>query len=125
MWVGMHAMRASTSASHARTHNTALRHRTMDEYEEAVLFTFSLLESRLDRLEYVLGGAADAGRDGPKTIVERIHRIEQSLQQLAGKTALLDEANNLCKDEHGAAYMAEGLLRADTSSKQAQGRAEA
>lgn len=68
----------------------------MDEYEEAVLFTFSLLESRLDRLEYVLGGPQEVAKDKPRTIADRIHRIEQSLQQLAGKTALLDEANNLC-----------------------------
>ncbi|KAI4905974.1 hypothetical protein J4E90_011011 [Alternaria incomplexa] len=67
----------------------------MDEYEEAVLFTFSLLESRLDRLEYILGGPQDNTKDKQKTIPDRIHRIEQSLQQLAGKTALLDEANNL------------------------------
>ncbi|EUC48359.1 hypothetical protein COCMIDRAFT_23901 [Bipolaris oryzae ATCC 44560] len=67
----------------------------MDEYEEAVLFTFSLLESRLDRLEYVLGGPQDVAKDKPRTISERIQKIEQSLQQLAGKTALLDEANSL------------------------------
>jgi hypothetical protein len=67
----------------------------MDEYEEAVLFTFSLLESRLDRLEYVLGGPQEATKDKARTISDRIHKIEQSLQQLAGKTALLDEANNL------------------------------
>jgi CMP-N-acetylneuraminic acid synthetase len=67
----------------------------MDEYEEAVLFTFSLLESRLDRLEYVLGGPQEATKDKARTISDRIHRIEQSLQQLAGKTALLDEASNL------------------------------
>jgi hypothetical protein len=68
----------------------------MDEYEEAILFTFALLESRLDRLEYVLGGSQEQIKEQPKTVSDRIHRIEQSLQQLAGKTALLDEANNLC-----------------------------
>jgi len=67
----------------------------MDEYEEAVLFTFALLESRMDRLEYVLGGPHEQARDRPRTIPDRIHRIEQSLQQLAGKTSLLDETNNL------------------------------
>lgn len=67
----------------------------MDEYEEAVLFTFSLLESRLDRLEYVLGGPQEVAKDKPRTIADRIQKIEQSLQQLAGKTALLDEANSL------------------------------
>jgi hypothetical protein len=68
----------------------------MDEYEEAVLFTFALLETRLDRLEYVLGGPQDSTKDKPKAIPDRIHKIEQSLQQLGGKTALLDEANSLC-----------------------------
>ncbi|KAH6865320.1 hypothetical protein BKA58DRAFT_443369 [Alternaria rosae] len=67
----------------------------MDEYEEAVLFTFALLETRLDRLEYILGGPQDNTKDKQKTIPDRIHRIEQSLQQLTGKTALLDEANTL------------------------------
>ncbi|KAG9185951.1 hypothetical protein G6011_02507 [Alternaria panax] len=67
----------------------------MDEYEEAVLFTFALLETRLDRLEYVLGGSQDGAKDKARTIPDRIHKMEQSLQQLAGKTALLDEANNL------------------------------
>ncbi|KAF1945588.1 hypothetical protein EJ02DRAFT_451312 [Clathrospora elynae] len=67
----------------------------MDEYEEAVLFTFALLESRLGRLEYVLGGPPEQAKEKPRTIPDRIHLIEQSLQQLAGKTALLDEANNL------------------------------
>ncbi|CAE6998623.1 hypothetical protein CFE70_000704 [Pyrenophora teres f. teres 0-1] len=67
----------------------------MDEYEEAVLFTFALLESRMDRLEYVLGGPHEPGQNRHRTIPDRIHRIEQSLQQLAGKTSLLDETNNL------------------------------
>ncbi|KAJ4374752.1 hypothetical protein N0V83_001828 [Neocucurbitaria cava] len=67
----------------------------MNEYEEAVLFTFALLESRLDRLEYVLGGPQENTEGKPKTIPDRIHRIERSLQKLAGKTALLQEANEL------------------------------
>ena len=67
----------------------------MDEYEEAVLFTFALLETRLDRLEYILGGFQDSTKDKARTIPDRIHKMEQSLQQLAGKTALLDETNNL------------------------------
>ncbi|KAH7361119.1 hypothetical protein BKA66DRAFT_426060 [Pyrenochaeta sp. MPI-SDFR-AT-0127] len=67
----------------------------MDEYEEAVLFTFALLESRLDRLEYVLGGAQKEDGERPKTIPDRIHKIEKSLQELAGKTALLEETNEL------------------------------
>ena len=67
----------------------------MDEYEEAVLFTFALLETRLDRLEYILGGSQDSTKDKARTIPDRIHKMEQSLQQLAGKTALLDETNSL------------------------------
>lgn len=68
----------------------------MDEYEEAVLFTFALLESRLDRLEYILGGPQEKTEGKPKTIPDRIHNIERSLQEVAGKTALLDEAHDLC-----------------------------
>lgn len=67
----------------------------MDEYEEAVLFTFALLESRLDRLEYVLGCPEEKVEGRPKTIPDRIHKIQRSLQELAGKTALLDEARGL------------------------------
>jgi hypothetical protein len=70
----------------------------MDEYDEAILFTFALLESRLQRLEYVLGGppAPTAGEEKPQTLPDRIHKIEKALQHVAGKTALLDEANSLC-----------------------------
>lgn len=68
----------------------------MDEYDEAVLFTYALLESRLDRLAYLLGGPTKQGEEKPQTIPDRIARIEQSLQQLAGKTALLDNVNALC-----------------------------
>ncbi|KAF1922780.1 uncharacterized protein M421DRAFT_104834 [Didymella exigua CBS 183.55] len=67
----------------------------MDDYDEAVLFTCSLLESRLARLEYLLSGPPAATPERPQTIPERMHAIEQSLQQLAGKTALLDRVNEL------------------------------
>ena len=67
----------------------------MDEYEEAVLFTFALLESRLSRLEYVLGGAKKGGDEKPKTVPERIRRIEKSLQELAVKTQLLNHVQEL------------------------------
>ncbi|KAJ4342159.1 hypothetical protein N0V95_007006 [Ascochyta clinopodiicola] len=67
----------------------------MDEYDEAVLFTYGLLESRLERLEYLLSGPKKQGEEKPQTIPDRIHHIEQSLQQLAGKTALLDNVNEL------------------------------
>jgi hypothetical protein len=66
----------------------------MDEYEEAVLFTFALLESRLSRLEYVLGSKRE-GEEKPKTVPERIHNIEKSLQELSAKTALLSDAQQL------------------------------
>ena len=68
----------------------------MDEYDEAVLFTYSLLESRLERLEYLLGGSTTQADEKPLSITDRVRRIEQSLQQLAGKTALLDNVNQLC-----------------------------
>lgn len=68
----------------------------MDEYDEAVLFTYSLLESRLERLEYLLGGSTAQADEKPLSITDRVRIIEQSLQQLAGKTALLDNVNQLC-----------------------------
>jgi hypothetical protein len=67
----------------------------MDDYEEAVLFTFALLESRLDRLEYILGGAKKVDAAKPRTVTERIQRIEKSLQELSAKTALLNDAQEL------------------------------
>ncbi|KAH7081145.1 hypothetical protein BKA63DRAFT_530304 [Paraphoma chrysanthemicola] len=67
----------------------------MDEYEEAILFTFGQLESRLDRLEYILTGPHAPTEDKPKTIPDRIHRIERSLQELNGKTTLLADAHEL------------------------------
>jgi hypothetical protein len=77
---------------------------TMDEYEEAVLFTFALLESRLDRLEYTLGGAKKEG-EKPKTVAERMHRIEKSLQELSAKTVLLNDARELCMSPRGYGKM--------------------
>ena len=65
----------------------------MDEYDEAVLFTYSLLESRLERLEYLLGGSTAQADEKPLSITDRVRRIEQSLQQLAGKTALVTGAS--------------------------------
>lgn len=67
----------------------------MDEYEEAVLFTFASLESRLDRIEYVLGGGKKPTEEKPKTFPERVQRIEKSLQELTGKTALLHDVQQL------------------------------
>ncbi|KAF3033644.1 hypothetical protein E8E12_005151 [Didymella heteroderae] len=70
----------------------------MNDYDEAVLFTFSLLESRLARLEYLLSGPPSPPHNNnvkPQTIPERIHAIEHSLAQLAGKTSLLDSVNEL------------------------------
>ncbi len=72
----------------------------MDNYDEAILLTFALLESRLDRLEFVLGGPSKQDVEKPMTIPDRIHKIEKSLQQLAGKTALINQANELCMKNH-------------------------
>jgi hypothetical protein len=68
----------------------------MNDYDEAVLLTCSLLESRLARVEYLLSGAAPQSSGHQQTIPERIHAIEQSLSQLGGKTSLLDNVNELC-----------------------------
>ncbi|KAH3953415.1 hypothetical protein HBI56_028970 [Parastagonospora nodorum] len=67
----------------------------MDEYEEAILFTFGELESRLDRLEYILGGPEGVSEEKPKTIPDRIHQIEKSLQTLGAQTSLLADAKEL------------------------------
>jgi hypothetical protein len=67
----------------------------MDEYEEAILFTFGELESRLDRLEYLLGGPKAASGEKPQTIPDRIHNIEKSLHALGAQTSLLADANEL------------------------------
>ena len=66
----------------------------MDEYDEAILFTLSLLESRLSRLEYVLGNKP-ASDEKPKTVTERIHKLEKALADLSSKTSLLDDASQL------------------------------
>jgi hypothetical protein len=68
----------------------------MDEYEEAILFTYGELESRIDRLEYLLNGPKEQTEERPKTIPDRIHKIERSLQALNGKTSLLADAQELC-----------------------------
>lgn len=69
---------------------------TMDSYDEAVLFTLAELESRLHRLEYLLGGPhKDTAADKAKTVPDRIHCIERSLQRLAGTTTLLHDTREL------------------------------
>jgi hypothetical protein len=67
----------------------------MDEYEEAILFTFGELESRLDRLEYILSGPKAQTDEKPQTIPDRIHRIEKSLQGLGTNTSLLADTHEL------------------------------
>ncbi|KAF2703780.1 hypothetical protein K504DRAFT_538588 [Pleomassaria siparia CBS 279.74] len=67
----------------------------MDEYEEAVLFTYALLESRLDRIEYILGGAKKQTQERPRTFPERIQRIEKALQEFSKKTVLLNDVQQL------------------------------
>jgi len=66
----------------------------MDEYEEAILFTFSAFESRLDRLEYVLSGQTPA-EEKSKTIPDRIYNIEKALQALGAQTSLLQDTQDL------------------------------
>ena len=56
----------------------------MDEYDEAILFTLSLLESRLSRLEYVLGNTPTPD-ETPKTVTERIHKLEKALADVTAK----------------------------------------
>ncbi|KAF2279609.1 uncharacterized protein EI97DRAFT_455831 [Westerdykella ornata] len=73
----------------------------MDDYEEAVLFTITLLESRLDRLEYVLSGANQQDEEKPRTLQERVKRIERLLQELSAKTALLNEVRELTSKHSG------------------------
>lgn len=75
----------------------------MDEYEEAILFTFSALESRLDRLEYVLSGQTPT-EEKPKTIPDRIHNIEKALQALGAQTSLLQDTQDLCMWRHQVVY---------------------
>lgn len=67
----------------------------MDDYDEAVLFTLASLESRLDRIEYVLGGGKKQADEKPKTFPERIQRLERSLQELSAKTSLLNNVQQL------------------------------
>jgi hypothetical protein len=67
----------------------------MDDYEEAVLFTIAALESRLDRIEYVLSGRKKQAEEAPRTFSERMQRIERSLQQLSEKTQLLNQVQDL------------------------------
>lgn len=81
----------------------------MDEYEEAVLFTFALLESRLDRIEYILSGVKPAADGKPRTLAERIQRIERSLQELSKKTVLLGDVQQLCMQS--ISITMDGMLR--------------
>ena len=68
----------------------------MDDYEEAILFTYALLESRLDRLEYVLSGGRKSPPDQkPQTLPERIQRIERSLNELSERSSLLSDVEKL------------------------------
>ena len=70
----------------------------MDDYEEAVLFTIASLESRLDRIEYVLSGGKTTAEEKPRTLPERIQRLERSLQELGKKTTLLNDVQQLSMD---------------------------
>ena len=100
MWV-WNCGKGTRPLSHAEQPKHHTTH-AMDEYDEAVLFSYSLLESRLERLEYLLGGSTAQADEKPLSITDRVRRIEQSLQQLAGKTALLDNVNQLCTRFQGS-----------------------
>lgn len=68
----------------------------MDDYEEAILFTYALLESRLDRLEYILSAGRNTPPDQkPQTLPQRIQRIERSLNELSERTSLLTDVEEL------------------------------
>lgn len=67
----------------------------MNDYEEAVLFTLSAYESRLDRVEYCLSGLKQDPEEKPRTLHERVQRIERQLQELSAKTSLLNEVQEL------------------------------
>jgi len=67
----------------------------MESYDEAVLFTLTELESRLHRLEYLLGGPHRDTTDKASTVPGRLAALERTLQQLAGKTTLLHDAREL------------------------------
>ena len=75
--------------------STSLPTDTMDEHEEAVLFTYSLMESRLDRIGYVLGGTKGQHQEKPRNLSERIQRLEKSFKELSNKTVLLQDAQEL------------------------------
>ena len=97
---GRHALRARDRVHMPFRDNTPIVAVNMDEDDEAVLFTYALLESRLERLQYLLSGPKAQGEEKPLSIPDRIRSIEASLQQLAGKTALLDNVNELCTHYH-------------------------
>lgn len=84
-------------------HNTTATRRhdgttEMDAYEEAVLFTLAALESRLDRLEYCVSGLKEdenENGDKPKTLQERVQRLERILQELSARTSLVRDVEEL------------------------------
>jgi hypothetical protein len=71
-------------------------------------------------LEYILGSKRE-GEEKPKTVPERIHNIEKSLQELSAKTALLSDAQELCTDP----VQLRTKTRLTVGSEQAQGHLEA
>ena len=68
----------------------------MDDYEEAILFTYALLEARLDRLEYILSAGKYTPQDRQQqTLPQRIQKIERSLNELSERTSLLGDVKQL------------------------------
>ncbi|KAF2743296.1 hypothetical protein M011DRAFT_410903 [Sporormia fimetaria CBS 119925] len=85
----------------------------MDVYEEAVLFTISQLESRLDRLEYVLHGSRGLTGEKPSSLTERVQHIERMLRDLSAKTALLNDVQTLVSEHADVVYASARAKRQD------------
>jgi hypothetical protein len=59
--------------------------------EELLIHTLSLLEWRLKRLEFVLNGSSIQQESESANVLTRLHKLEQSLNQLAGKSDTVSE----------------------------------
>jgi hypothetical protein len=59
--------------------------------EELLVHTLGLLEWRLKRLEFVLNGGSAKSESASANVLTRIHKLEQSLNQLAGKSDTVSE----------------------------------
>ncbi|KAF2430825.1 hypothetical protein EJ08DRAFT_611820, partial [Tothia fuscella] len=59
--------------------------------EELLVHTLSLLEWRLKRIEFVLNGGTPLSETPAVNVSTRLHKLEQSLQQLASKSDTVSE----------------------------------